>query len=226
MVTSIKILMTDDHPMILEGYQNTLIATKEEDQDLDIHIANDCEEAVNAISYALEIEKPFDILFIDIRIPPTKDGKITSGEDLAVYAKQKIPNAKIVILTMFNEPYRMQKIIQDVNPDGFLIKSDLTFDELSLAFKTVLNNKPFYSTTVREYIENQKEQAIAIDDTNREIIQLISQGIKMKHIAERLELSLSNIEKRKKHIKMLLDVTDSDGGNAILIKVAREKGLI
>ena len=37
----LKILMADDHPMIIEGYQNTLLATKKENQHLTIDIALD-----------------------------------------------------------------------------------------------------------------------------------------------------------------------------------------
>ena len=40
MQETIRILMTDDHPIIIEGYQNTLLATKKDSQDLIIDIAN------------------------------------------------------------------------------------------------------------------------------------------------------------------------------------------
>jgi DNA-binding NarL/FixJ family response regulator len=39
----INILMVDDHPIIIEGYQNVLMATKEEDQTLLIDTANNCD---------------------------------------------------------------------------------------------------------------------------------------------------------------------------------------
>ena len=39
MEQQLKILMVDDHPMIIEGYQMTLVATKKPDQHLDIDIA-------------------------------------------------------------------------------------------------------------------------------------------------------------------------------------------
>ena len=41
----LKILMVDDHPMIIEGYQHTLLATKKENQILEIDIATDCDSA-------------------------------------------------------------------------------------------------------------------------------------------------------------------------------------
>ena len=46
MTETIKILMIDDHPMIIEGYQNTLLYTKKDYQELKIDIANNCDEAI------------------------------------------------------------------------------------------------------------------------------------------------------------------------------------
>lgn len=148
MKTDIKILMIDDHPMIIEGYQNTLLSTKNEDQVLKIDIANNSEEAVKAINSARKTKQPYNVLFIDISLPATKDGTITSGEDLAAYAKVHLPDAKIVILTMFNGPHRILRIINNINPDGFLIKGDLTSNALANAFQTILINPPYYSETV------------------------------------------------------------------------------
>jgi serine/threonine-protein kinase RIO1 len=42
-MTHINILMVDDHPIIIEGYQNVLMATKQEDQILNIDTANNCD---------------------------------------------------------------------------------------------------------------------------------------------------------------------------------------
>ena len=147
----IKILMVDDHPIIIEGYQNTLMATKNEDQTLIIDTANDCDTA-NLLMQKSAQDVPYDVLFFDIRLPGSKDGKITSGEDLGVIAKKILPNAKIIILTMFNESYRIHNIIKNVDPDGFLIKSDLTSSELAEAFQHILVSPPYYSSTVSIFL--------------------------------------------------------------------------
>ena len=107
--------MVDDHPMIIEGYQNTLMATKREDQHISIDIAHDCDSAVNLIKKSFE-SGPYDICFFDISLPASKDGVYNSGEDLAKLAKQHLPDAKIIILTMFNESFRVLNIIKEINP--------------------------------------------------------------------------------------------------------------
>ncbi len=219
----LNILMVDDHPIIIEGYQNTLMATKREDQTLIIDTANDCDTADLLMRKAAR-EKPYDVLFFDISLPASKDGALTSGEDLAKLSKQLMPKGKIVILTMFNESYRIHNIIKNINPDGFLIKSDLTSSELAEAFQHILVAPPYYSSTVSQFLNKIIVNEIYIDETNRKILHLLSRGIKTRSLPEHIDLSISSIEKRKKQLKELFSITD--GKDETLIMEARKKGFL
>ena len=224
MTEKIKILMIDDHPMIIEGYQNTLLFTKKDNQELNIDIANNCDEAVKLMDLSVKNERPYNVLFVDISLPPSKDGSMSSGEDLAEYARKILPKAKIIILTMFNESFRIHNIIKTIDPEGFLIKSDLTSSELASAFQAVLNNPPFYSGTVNSHIRKTITSDIVIDDKNRKILHLLSQGVKTKNLASHLDISLSAIEKRKKQLREIFEV--QDGQDETLLDEARKKGFV
>lgn len=219
----INILMVDDHPIIIEGYQNVLMATKKDDQTLLIDTANNCDMAQIMINRASK-ETPYDVCFFDISLPPSENGLYTSGEDLALLAKRVLPNSKIVILTMFNESFRIHNIIKEISPDGFLIKSDLTSMELADAFQQILKSPPYYSSTVNNYVKKTFSSEFYIDDINRKILHLLAQGIKTKNLNEYIDLSLSALEKRKKQLKLLFSVTD--GKDETLLKEAREKGYL
>ncbi|MBO3099144.1 response regulator [Gelidibacter pelagius] len=219
----IHILMVDDHPIIIEGYQNTLMASKKENQILRIDTANDCDTANQLLQRAAN-EKPYDICFFDISLPSSVDGKLTSGEDLAKMTRDIMPNAKIVILTMFDESYRVHSIIKDINPDGFLIKSDMTSSELAEAFQHILSSPPYYSSTVSNFLKKTVTTDIYVDDINRKILHLLSQGIRTVTLREHINLSMSAIEKRKKQLKLLFSV--DDGKDETLIEKARKKGFI
>ena len=219
----VKILMVDDHPMIIEGYQNTLIATKKEFQQLDIDIAHDCDMANELIKKAAS-SKPYDVLFFDISLPASKDGLITSGEDLAKIARVYLPEGKIIILTMFNESFRILNIIKEINPEGLLIKSDLTSSELAEAFQHILNNQTYYSSTVSNFLNTSITSNLYVDETNRKILHLLSQGIKTRSLREHIDLSMSAIEKRKKQLKLLFSI--QDGKDESLLKEARSKGFL
>ncbi len=215
--------MVDDHPIIIEGYQNVLMATKAEDQTLLIDTANNCDTAELMINRASK-GTAYDVCFFDISLPASEDGRFASGEDLALLAKKVLPNAKIVILTMFNESFRIHNIIKEIDPDGFLIKSDLTSMELADAFQQILKSPPYYSSTVSNYVKKTITSDIYIDDVNRKILHLLSQGIKTKSLNEYIPLSTSALEKRKKQLKLLFSVTD--GKDETLLQEARDKGYL
>lgn len=219
----IHILMVDDHPIIIEGYQNTLMACKKDNQVLHIDTANDCDTA-NQLLQRAAAEKPYDICFFDISLPQSSDGKLTSGEDLAKMTRDIMPNAKIVILTMFNESYRVHSIIKQINPDGFLIKSDMTSSELAEAFQYILSSPPYYSSTVANFLKKSVANDIYVDDINRKILHLLSQGVRTVNLREHISLSMSAIEKRKRQLKLLFSV--DDGKDETLIENARKKGFI
>ena len=224
MKETIRILMTDDHPIIIEGYQNTLIATKKEHQELQIDIANNCDDSLKFMRAARDSKEYYHVLFMDISLPPSSDGDFTSGEDLAKYARRMMPKTKIIMLTMFNEPYRIHNIIKEIDPEGFLIKSDLTSRELSSAFQAVLSKPPFYSATVSATIRRTITNDINIDDIDRKILYLLAQGIRTKSLKAHFQISLSAIEKRKKQLKIIFDV--QDGSDENLLALAKESGFI
>ncbi|RLD25872.1 MAG: DNA-binding response regulator [Bacteroidetes bacterium] len=223
MKQQLNILMVDDHPMIIEGYQNTLLATKRENQNLTIDIALDCDMANELIKKSAK-HTPYDVLFFDISLPPSKDGQITSGEDLAKIARVYLPNAKIVILTMYNESFRILNIIKGINPEGLLIKSDLTSRELAEAFQHILETPPYYSSTVNSFLNTTVTSDIYVDEINRKILHLLSQGVKTNALKDHIDLSMSAIEKRKKHLKLLFSV--EDGKDETLLFEARKTGFI
>jgi DNA-binding NarL/FixJ family response regulator len=223
MTKELKILMVDDHPMIIEGYQNTLLATKKQGQELTIDVAHDCDRANELMKFAANSQH-YDVLFFDISLPASKDGLITSGEDLAKIARTYLPNAKVIILTMFNESFRILNIIKEINPEGLLIKSDLTSSELAEAFQHILVDPPYYSSTVSTFLKTTVSNDIYLDEVNRKILHLLSQGIKTKSLRDYIDLSMSAIEKRKKQLKELFLV--EDGKDETLLNEARNKGFL
>lgn len=221
-----KILIVDDHPMIVEAYKNILTSTDVTDiYRLTIHTADTCDSAIKKIEAAAE-KTHYDILFFDVQLPPSSEGKIISGEGLAIFAKELLPNAKTVILTMFNENFRIQNILNTVNPDGLLIKNDITSKEFVIAFNAIVNNPPYYSTTVAKYFRDQtvNHEEYLLDEINRKIIFYLSKGVRTKNLINHVNLSISAIEKRKIQIKTLFKLDRAN--DEALINEAKKRGFI
>ena len=93
-----NILIVDDHPFIIEGYKNAITRYKPDNYEFFITQAKDCESAYTIISNP--VKQNFDIAFLDISMPAFEDQNLYSGEDLAKLIMEKMPNCKIILLTM------------------------------------------------------------------------------------------------------------------------------
>lgn len=214
------VLMVDDHPMIIEGYKNVLLQVP----DLKMHIdsANDCTTALSQLEASQD--EPYEIIFLDIRIPPCPDGKILSGEELGIFIRQNYPPTKIIMLTMFNERVRLANILDKVKPDAFLIKSEVTPNELKEAVQAVLNDKIYYSKTIENYFSSPSLIHNTLDDYDIRILYYLSKGTKTKDLVNNVPLSLGAIEKRKRRIKEVFGI--NNGGDKELLDKAREYGFL
>ena len=123
---SLTVFMADDHPFIIEAYNNT-IKTYEDEYQITIVKASECKEAYDILNS--DTTPLFDLAFLDVSMPPFEERNILSGEDVARIIKKKQPKCKIIMLTMLSDSFRILNIIKNINPNGLIIKNDLTFDE-------------------------------------------------------------------------------------------------
>ena len=135
-----------------------------------------------------------------------------------------MPQCKIMMLTMHSELVKINNIVKDINPEGLMIKNDLTFDELLFAFDKILNGDSYYSESVLEFIRMSQYDYIQVDIYDKKILYYLSKGIKTNELTSYIPMSLSAIEKRKIHLKEILDV--KGGTDVELIYEAKYKGLI
>jgi DNA-binding NarL/FixJ family response regulator len=222
MSKKMNIVIVDDHPFIIEGYKNAINSYGGSGYEFNITQANDCKSAYDIITNpAIE---PFDIAFFDISMPAYEEKGIHSGEDLAMLIKEVMPTCKVILLTMHTELLKINSILKNINPNGLIIKNDLTFDELLVAFDKILKNDNYYSQTVVKLISQSQNDSFDIDPFDKQILYHLSKGVKTKDIPSYVPLSLSAVEKRKLNLKEMLDVKGSS--DVELITEAKHKGLI
>jgi len=220
-----KVLIIDDHPLICDSYRKALQQVMKENQDIQMQIesAENCDTAKEKIMNSWTNDS-WDLVFLDIRLPASKDRRILSGEDLGELIRENHPLAKIIVATTFNDNYRIQNIFKSLNPEGFLIKNDLDPKELVNAIVKIMQGGVHYSQTVSNLMRIKMHRNINIDKIDRQILFELSLGTKMKDLPNIVPLSIAGIEKRKRILKEIFDVEDQ-GDKALILK-ARELGFI
>lgn len=212
--------MVDDHPLIIEGYRS-ILSLNTFNYTINVSVAYNCEDAYNAI---IDSNNKLDVIFIDINLPEYIEKNIKSGEDLVALTRKHKSTTKVVILTSHEEVFFINNVLENCKPDALLLKNDINVDEFLEAFTAILNNKKYYSKTVRNFQTDFKLGDKLLDTFNTQIIIMLSQGIKNKRIQELLYLSKSAIDKRKVIIKTVLGIdkgTDED-----IVREAKKRGLI
>ncbi|MBP9793717.1 MAG: response regulator transcription factor [Flavobacterium sp.] len=216
----VNLLIVDDHLSIIEGYKSIL--SYNTSHTIDTTAATSLEMAYRIITSQ---PKPiFDVVFIDLTLPEYPEKGLHAGDDLIAVVRQHLPEAKVVILTSHSESILFYRILNESDPDGILIKSDFTSEELLVAFDAIVSGEPYYSSTIIKYKKQLVPANKIFDAYNRQIIQLLSQGVKTKNIQEILHLSKSAVDKRKANIKDMLGI--DKGNDEDLIREARKQGLI
>ncbi|MFD0964816.1 response regulator [Pseudofulvibacter geojedonensis] len=216
------VLIIDDHPIIAEAYKFALnkLSLDSKELDFSVEMLTNCDDVLDYI----KTQKTADLIFLDMKLPPSLDGKFLSGEDLGIELREKLPEARIIVSTTYNDNYRVNNILKSINPEGFLVKNDITPKDLMAAIKTILDDTPYYSQTVLKLLRTHVNHDFFLDKIDRQLLYELSLGTKMVDLPKILPLSLSGVERRKRQIKEIFDIQKEP--DRVLVAMAKEKGFI
>jgi DNA-binding NarL/FixJ family response regulator len=217
---SLKILLVDDHVMITDFYKTALAKLKK------------CKEitSTNSLKNAYEFifnknpDKIIDVVILDLSMPEYPEKSLNTGEDLAKLIRAIYPETKIIFITGYCNLIRLNSLLQNINPEGIIEKSDVDYNSFIIAFNKIIDGEFYRSETIQKTINNGKLNNVFFDSLNRQIVFLISQGITTKNIPLYLPLTLSAVHKRKSKIKELLQI--ECGNDEDIIRESQKKGII
>ncbi|MBK9290719.1 MAG: response regulator transcription factor [Bacteroidetes bacterium] len=213
MDNKVHILIADDHKLFAEGLA-ALIATIPETENAGI--AGSALEALSILR-----SRKVDLLISDIQMPGM------SGLDLVKEVKQKFPDVKVLVVSMYCEPEVVEEIF-DAEAEGYILK-DATYQEFSSAIRQILDNGTYFSNKVMEMMlrrikkeKKQKNNLVQLSPRELEILQLIIQEYSSEQIAEKLFISKRTVDTHRKNILYKTNSQTLVG----LIRYAFENGLV
>ena len=220
----IRMLAVDDHEMTTLGYKFILEDTDFDGYKVIMETAKSYEMALEKIDQSVKAI-PFDIILLDIQLSQGIDGPAKTGEDIGIYARRVSPESKIVFMSSFSDNYRINSILNTVDPEGYMVKSEIDQMSLQAMVKTVLNSPPYY--TQKALVAIRKKMAntdLNLDENDKKILYHLSIGTKTKDMVRYISLSLSGIANRKRHLKALFGVEKQN--DQALVTESRNRGFI
>ncbi len=210
----IRVILLDDHQVVLDGLQSILSQTEE------VEVLGEFLSPEKAMSFLDANE--VDVILTDLDMP------IMSGEDVLLFVKSKFPRTKVLVLSMHNEKTLIKHLI-DLGADGYVSKS-ASKDEILMAVTSVCGDVKFFSNDVlKSLMAETREVKNTIHPalkelTTREVdvIKLIAEGLSSKEIGERLCISPRTAETHRSNVMKKINCT----GVAGIVRFAFETKLI
>ncbi|MBS1490756.1 MAG: response regulator transcription factor [Bacteroidetes bacterium] len=186
-----KILICEDHEIVVEGVK-MMLASQDEFM-LCGHVTTYAQ-----LQPFLQHENP-SVLLLDLNL------KKEDGYTILIKLKENYPHVKVLILTMYEEAYLIEKA-RKLGANGFLLKN-MAHGELVEALRHVFNSEEFY---LQSNLKTQQQQEIVLRDqfvekmhlTPREIdiIRLVAMGKSAKEIGDELFLSIHTVDTHRRNI--------------------------
>jgi two-component system nitrate/nitrite response regulator NarL len=207
----IKILVADDHPMLLKGLLH-------EFQENGYHTLLEAANGAVALE-ALQNEKP-DIAVLDIEMP------LLNGFEVIRKARASALNTRFIILTSHKEKAFIIKANQ-LNIDGYLLK-DEPFSEMDNCIQSLLRGETYFSKTFEsifsEHVAPELAKINFLSPSERTILRLVAQNKSSKEIGDIINISHRTVQKHRTNIIAKLDLDTAP--DALLLWAKANKELI
>jgi DNA-binding NarL/FixJ family response regulator len=210
-----KIIIVDDHQLVIDGLVN-LINIREERFKILTTYSNPL-EALQKVP----ILKP-DILMVDLDMPQL------SGAELIARLKPQMPELKIMLLTMHLDRVTVQKMMK-LEVDAYLLKSG-DQKEFLLGLESVASGHRYFSNEVNDVLIQRGKslnggstlKTLMLTKREREVLKLIAEGLSTRDMSEQLIISTGTVETHRKSLLKKLEVNNVAG----LVRIAVKEGLI
>ena len=204
----ISVLIVDDHPMVLEGMKALLS---------NVNCVEVAGTACNAFE-ALDLLKTnqVNVAIVDINLPEV------SGIELTAKIKKEFPAVKVLAMSTFKERSYISQMIQH-GASGYLVKS-ASKEEIEAAILSANEGKLYLSLDINtvDLSTGATSDVPAISRREKEVLQLIVDGLTNPQIAEKLFISLHTVDSHRKNLLAKFNVNNT----ASLIRIAIKYSLV
>jgi DNA-binding NarL/FixJ family response regulator len=207
----VKIFIADDHQLVLEGLTSMIQGIP------DFFLAGKTASGETLLVQLNAVAEPPDLCILDIEMPGL------DGIETLKIIKEKFPAIKILILTMHEESFYVNRAIT-AGADGYLLKN-LNRDIFIQCIQKIMNGESFFveglikSPVGNESLNPQHEILTARE---KHILRLIAQGKSNKQIAAELFISNRTVDTHRNNLRRKLNAPST----VHLVHYAYANGLV
>lgn len=210
----IKVLLVDDHPVVIEGLRKVLANTA------DIDVVGEANNAAEALREA-KSRKP-DVILLDLRMPGA------SGIQVARLLREEHSTSAVIILTSYGDQAYVRQAIE-AGAAGYLLKST-PHEELIAAIRAAARGRRQLSPELLDELMEEfgglaREQTKREADLSKEELEILSyaaEGATNREIGMKTGRTEVAVKKRLQIIFEKLEAVD----RAQAVAIAIRRGLI
>jgi len=195
----IKILIADDHLVVRRGLSSLLIPRN------GMKVVGEATDGKEAVALAIELQP--DVILMDM-VMPNQDGVSAIKEIM-----QKMPQARILVLTSFGEEERISEAIR-AGALGYLLK-DSSPDQLFQAIRNVAEGNLSLSQNMALKLMQElqrppqpKSPESALTERELDVLKGIARGLSNQEIASELSISATTVRTHISNLFNKLDLTN------------------
>lgn len=209
--TNIKILIADDHRMMRDGLRLAIQRVP------DLEVIGEADNGPDVVRQAEKLNP--DIMILDIHLP----GK--NGIEVAREILGKNRKTRIIVLSADADPGLVRSAVE-AGVSGYLVKENAV-NELIQAIHAATRSMSYFSPEIatalaRQFCETPTRPSTpALSERERQVLSLLTEGLRSKEIAARLNLSPKSVETYRSRLMQKLGYSST----AELIRFAIREGI-
>ncbi|KQU76000.1 MULTISPECIES: response regulator transcription factor [unclassified Rhizobacter] len=196
----IRIVLADDHRIVRDGLCALLSREK------DIELIGQADDGLGAVRLARELRP--DIVVTDVSMPGL------NGVEATRRIRADEPSVRVLCLSVHAES-RMVLAVLEAGASGYVLK-DCSYDELALAIRKAMSDQIHLSAELVGLVVKEVRSrgqppsagsTAALTPREREMVQLLSEGLSTQQIADRLHVSIKTVATHREHVMQKLDIS-------------------
>lgn len=207
---AIRVLLADDHQIVRQGLRVLL-------QREGFEVLDEAANGQEAVRMARD--RCPDVAVLDYAMP------VLNGIGAAREILQLCPQTKVILLTMHSEDHYAFEALR-AGIKGYVVKSEAASD-LAHAIHEVFRGKTYLSpgisrAALEPYADKSALPRDVLTPREREVLQLVAEGMTTKEIARLLGISFKTAESHRLRIMKKLDTHNTAG----VVRYAIKHGVI